>query len=226
MDRRVLIVRRWLLLFGLLVLGLCFPRLWLGFGLILGPVVWTRTSGGTTGVLIHPDGAGGWKVAVGDSEDATCECCGEANVCPDRCNQPSPTSATIVIAGIANSGGCTDCATLNATYIVPTHPSLGCGGVSNDIPDTICHRGGVGGSSLTWLVQLVGTTARFFVELVPICDGAGIPQIQWLYNYPGTAPVDCTLNSQSIPLTVSAAACFASGACDFSAATCTVTTAQ
>lgn len=74
MNRKVRLVRFWLFVVGWLCLMAICPRQSLGFAMILGPIIWTRTSDGTTGILIHPDGPP-WTIAVGDDEDSTCECC-------------------------------------------------------------------------------------------------------------------------------------------------------
>lgn len=109
MDRRVLIIRRWLLIAALVLCGLICPEAWFGLGLILGPIIWTRTSGGSTGILIHPTGPP-WAIAVGDSTDTTCECCGDP--CCGGGNPPTQMQLDVV----TTNTGCADCKPPTGAY--------------------------------------------------------------------------------------------------------------
>ncbi len=106
-------VRWWLLVTLLAALDWVYhPGVWLCLAPLAAPIIWTRTSGGSTGILIHPDGPP-WAIAVGDSEDETCECCGCG--C-HRCeNSTAPCAFQAVVTDVAN-GTCSECDYWNGTF--------------------------------------------------------------------------------------------------------------
>lgn len=219
MDRRVLIIRRWLILIASVALCLaCEPGLW--FCLFAAPIIWTRTSGGTTGILIHPDGSGGWKIAVGDSADATCACCGGTTNCSSKCTE-SPSSVTLVFTGIANNE-CLNCNTYNATHVITESSSAtACHGIKSNFLNPCT---GFNASGITWEYIQVGADTVFEVILGNIC-GINQDVHRWRHTL-GSSPVSCYMTSQAVsPFSETLICGFGgTGHCTNISSTCTVTT--
>lgn len=218
-DRRVLIIRRWLLLIAAVAVCLWSdPGLW--FCLFAAPIIWTRTSNGTTGILIHPDGSGGWKIAVGDSADATCACCGGTTQCGTLCTE-SPSSITLVFTGMANNE-CVTCNSYNTTHVITeSSDAAPCKGLKTDIANPCI---GLNSYGITWEYSPVGSDTVFNVLLGATC-GPLQDLHRWRHNL-GASPVSCYMTSQAVsPLSETLVCGFGgTGHCTNAASTCTVTT--
>lgn len=110
MDHRVLTIRRWLLLALALVVCAFEPGLW--FCVFAAPIMFFKTVGGKTGILISDDG----KIIFGDPGQDCEDCCG-FGACA-QCTAQHEGSVQVVFTGIAN-GACGNCAALNGTFELP-----------------------------------------------------------------------------------------------------------
>lgn len=141
-DRRVRIIRRWLLLGLFVAISLRWPALWFAC-LPMAPIIWTRTVDGSTGILIHPDGA---FIAVGDHDDSTCECCG------DPCCGGGTPPAQMQLDVTITSNPCGDCKPTDGAYTLD---------LITDAGDRVCQS-----DTLPCNWQFVSTTGAF-------CGGTG-----------------------------------------------------
>lgn len=221
MDRRVRILRFWLLFAALsaVCLYLC-PAAWFALAPLGMAHIWTRTSGGSTGILIHPTGPP-WAIAVGDAADTTCECCGTTG-CSTRCDE-SPDTITLVIAGLTTGTGCTEsvmsCAAYNTTYVIDDGEPKNC--VATSTISRQCNND-AGSDQVSWFFTFPTSPTELQVQMI-IRDATFDQTILFAKDLDGSPATNCVgLDSEDIPFVSSTGAGSACGVAG--PPTCTATT--
>lgn len=142
----------------------------------------------------------------------SCNCCEQALQCI-RCNTgTTPLTWKVVISGVSNDS-CTECATANGTFIVPSQVAT-CewrlGGA--DGPYLFC-------SDIVQLRVVITNPGGGDVRIQVYWSRGGptFYSIAWSKTYTGSgSPIDCELTDEDIPYDTS-------DVCDVSGSTCTIT---
>lgn len=141
--------------------------------------------------------------------------------CLDACEHCDggyvPNVWKVVIAGLANNGGCTNCPTYNATYLVPVVRGLECR--SYLFHDFDCFTSAAFDDGVYVGVDLVAGNYVITVRLVFQVSAGNQETITYLKNYGATKPDCLNLTDEDIPY--SSSLLFS---CDAAtASTCTLT---
>lgn len=157
------------------------------------------------------------------------------NGCCRACIDAPPAQMQVVIAGVANGGGCTDCAEINGTYALDPAPYSDSGTYANQCiyqythnfdPDPTCsgtpYRSAIITLGLTGSVTSTTITRQIFVyvNLYANDNGGGtmLGELRYRSEDAGTVWHTCqTFSAKSLTRLSN------SSACDYSASTCEVT---
>jgi len=142
------------------------------------------------------------------------------NGCCYLCGDSTPLEMQVVLAGVANDTGCSDCSEFNGTYILPATDACEWQLCTGFDPDPNCSSTTVQSMRITMTnSRLLGTTTtEVKCQLYTSADcSSGFVGQQVFQNTTSNARVYCEYSSENI--SASASSTF----CDWSSATCTVT---
>jgi hypothetical protein len=159
-------------------------------------------------------------------EDSTCPQCEAANVCSVCDSSVAPTDYQVVLTGVTDDTGCTNCGNFNATFIVsPAALQLGgnvcqfghtCAWHNRFEPTDVCCTGG--SASMCVAVYHDNIFGSLRTRVSATCyAGGGDQEVMFDINH-GAAPDCLEFNNTDVPFAADEV-----GSCQGDSATCTLT---